>query len=100
MSVARREGEGTLNYNGIEMGYILNTLLTPATDMNLKLTNLGSPTNKYISPPPLSLLKCFSLLRAFCLMLEMNEFGCYEAKIEESEKGRQLPGVEPRTPLA
>ena len=25
---------------------------------------------------------------------------CYEAKIEESEKGRQPPGVEPRTPLA
>ena len=27
----------------------------------------------------------------------VNEF---EAKIEESEKGRQPPGVEPRTPLA
>ena len=33
-------------------------------------------------------------------MLEINEFGCYEAEIEESEKGRQLPGVKPRTPLA
>ena len=43
--------------------------------MNLKLTNLGSPTNK-----------CFSLLIASCLMLEINKFGCYEAKIEESEK--------------
>ena len=25
-------------------------------------------------------------LRASCLMLEINEFRCYEAKIEESEK--------------
>ena len=30
----------------------------------------------------------------------INEFRCYEAKIEESEKSRQSPGVEPRTPLA
>ena len=29
---------------------------------------------------------------------QMKEFRCYEAKIEESEKGRQPPGVEPRTP--
>ena len=29
-----------------------------------------------------------------------NKFECYEAKIEESEKGWQPPGVEPRTPLA
>ena len=29
-----------------------------------------------------------------------NEFRCYEAKIAESEKGWQPPGVEPRTPLA
>ena len=42
----------------------------------------------------------FMLLRASCLKLEINEFGCYEAKIEESEKGRQPPGVKPRTPLA
>ena len=28
----------------------------------------------------------------------MKEFRCYEAKIEESEKGRQPSGVEPRTP--
>ena len=27
-------------------------------------------------------------------------FRCYEPKIEESEKGRQPPGVEPRIPLA
>ena len=40
------------------------------------------------------------LLRASCLKLEINEFGCYEVKIEESEKGRQLLGVEPRIPLA
>ena len=33
-----------------------------------------------------------------CLKLEIKKFRCYEAKIEESEKGRQLPGVEPRTP--
>ena len=26
------------------------------------------------------------LLRASCLTLEINEFGCYEAKLEESEK--------------
>ena len=32
-----------------------------------------------------------------CLKLEINEFRCNEAKIEESEKGRQPPGVEPRT---
>ena len=31
---------------------------------------------------------------------KINEVRCYEAKIEESEKGWQLPGVEPRTPLA
>ena len=41
-----------------------------------------------------------TLLRASCLKLEINEFGCYEAKIEESEKGWQPLGVEPRTPLA
>ena len=29
----------------------------------------------------------------------INEFECSEAKIEGSEKGRQLPEVEPRTPL-
>ena len=40
------------------------------------------------------------MLRVSCLKLEINEFRCYEAKIEESEKGRQPPGVEPRTPLA
>ena len=28
-------------------------------------------------------------LRASCLKLGINEFGCYEAKIEESEKGQQ-----------
>ena len=31
----------------------------------------------------------------YCLKLEINEIRCYEAQIEESEKGRQLPGVEP-----
>ena len=40
------------------------------------------------------------VLGASCLTLEINEFRCYEAKIEESEKGRQSPGVKPRTPLA
>ena len=30
----------------------------------------------------------------------LKEVRCYEVKIEESEKGRQPPGVEPRTPLA
>ena len=30
----------------------------------------------------------------------VNEFRCYEAKIEQSEKGRQPPGVEPGTFLA
>ena len=34
------------------------------------------------------------MLRASCLTLEMNEFRCYEAKIEESGKASsQLPGV-------
>ena len=32
--------------------------------------------------------------------VHIKEVRCYEAKIEESEKGRQPPGVEPRTPLA
>ena len=40
------------------------------------------------------------MLRVSCLKLEINEVRCYEAQIEESEKGRQPPGVEPRTPLA
>ena len=31
------------------------------------------------------------LLRVFCLMLEINEFRCYKAKIEESEKAGSLP---------
>ena len=34
------------------------------------------------------------------IYLTINELGCYEAKIEESEKGRQPPGVESRTPLS
>ena len=42
----------------------------------------------------------YYMLRASCLTLEINEFRCYEAKIEESEKSRQSPGVEPKTPLA
>ena len=34
------------------------------------------------------------MLRASCLALEVNEFRCYEVKIEESEKaGSRLPGV-------
>ena len=37
------------------------------------------------------------MLRASCLTLEINEFKCYEAKIEESEKP-VLPVVKPRTP--
>ena len=40
------------------------------------------------------------MLRVSCLKLEIKEVRCYEAQIEESEKGRQPPGVEPRTPLA
>ena len=32
------------------------------------------------------------LLRASCLTLEINEFRCYEAKIEESEKRRATAG--------
>ena len=46
----------------------------------------------------LNSLNIEAFLRASCLMLEINEFRCYEAKIEESEKGQQPPGVEPRTP--
>ena len=30
---------------------------------------------------------------------KMNEFRCFEVKIQESEKSRQSPGIEPRTPL-
>ena len=48
-------------------------------------------------PKPENLWKLF---RASCLKLEISEFRCYEVKIEESEKGRQTLGVEPRTPLA
>ena len=40
------------------------------------------------------------VLGTSCLKVEINEFRCYEARIEESEKGRQSLGVEPRTPLA
>ena len=36
------------------------------------------------------------MLKASCLKLEIKEIKCYEAKIGESEKGRQPPGVEPR----
>ena len=36
--------------------------------------------------------------KTMCTIIK--EFRCYEAKIEESEKGRQSPGVKPRTPLA
>ena len=36
------------------------------------------------------------MLRVSCLKLEINELRCYEVQIEESEKGRQPPGVEPR----
>ena len=39
------------------------------------------------------------LLRASCLMLEINEFRCYEAKNRGKWKGRQPPGVEPRIVL-
>ena len=28
-----------------------------------------------------------------------NKFRCFEVKIQESEKSRQSPGIEPRTPL-
>ena len=38
------------------------------------------------------------LLRASCLKLEIKKYRCHEATIEESEKGRQPLGVEPRTP--
>ena len=34
------------------------------------------------------------MLRASCLKLEINEFGCYEAKIEESEKGQHVEDCE------
>ena len=34
------------------------------------------------------------------MQVEIKEVRCYEAKIEESVKGRQPPGIEPRTPLA
>ena len=40
------------------------------------------------------------LTRPSTMILTVNEVRCYEAKIEESEKGRQPLGVKPRTPLA
>jgi len=40
------------------------------------------------------------LSRCYSHELVINEFRCHEAKIEESEKGQQSPGVEPRTPLS
>ena len=43
---------------------------------------------------------CMGMLRASCLTLEINQFRCYEAKIEESENVGKSPGVEPRTLLA
>ena len=36
-----------------------------------------------------------TILRTSCLKLEIKEFRCYEAKIEESKKGWQPSGVEP-----
>ena len=36
----------------------------------------------------------------FSKIMAIKEVRCYEAKIEESEEGRQLPRVEPRTPPA
>ena len=43
---------------------------------------------------------CACVRACVCRYCVINEFRCYEVKIEESEKGRQPPGVEPRTPLA
>ena len=40
------------------------------------------------------------LSRCYSYELVINEFRCHEAKIEESEKGQQSPGVEPITPLS
>ena len=38
------------------------------------------------------------LLRALASRWNQEKFRCYEGKIEESVKGRQSPGIEPRTP--
>ena len=60
--------------------------------------------NYYLSASPSTLRVLYvdklSMLRVSCLKLAINEFRCYEAEIEESEKGQRPPGVEPRTPLA
>ena len=61
--------------------------------MALQLVPAGERVTSYLE-------KDYLLLRVSCLKLEINEVRCYEAQIEESEKGWQPPGVEPRTPLA
>ena len=43
---------------------------------------------------PVRCIGCHFL--TLCASHVINEFGCYEAKIEESEKGWQPPGVKPR----
>ena len=58
----------------------------------LQSTRLSSPQLLFANSDP-SALVC--VLRASCLMLEIKEFRCYEAKLEESEKGRQPLRVEP-----
>ena len=40
------------------------------------------------------------MLRASCLLLEINGLRCYEMKIRGKWKGRQLPRVKSRTPLS
>ena len=75
------------------------------TYVDVSLLHESDASMKHVRALPLTevhALKTYStiMLRASSLMLEINEFRCYEAKIEESEKGWQLPGVEPRTPLA
>ena len=61
----------------------LTTLVTPRAKPTSKLPQVWYPS--YIVPT------CPCLLRASCLTLEINEFRCYTAKIEESEKAGSLP---------
>ena len=63
--------------------------------VKLWLTQTLTPIQSYYARVQVTAIADFK--QALHLIKEVR---CYEAKIEESEKARQPPGVEPRTPLA
>ena len=78
-----------------ERGYHIDTLKTQRCYEQAYSTHKLKVLHSYIPQteqrvPEGRMLFCLRnvtyLLRASCLMLEINEFRCYEAKIEESEK--------------